>query len=367
MNNRERFLAAMDFLPTDRPCHMEYGFWDETYHRWRGECLPESVCMPELFFRTPANDLFGYLDVLKIAYVMVEQYYVPAFTEETISINEHERTFRSTRGVLMREKKDGVSIPQFLEYPIKCRGDYLALRERLLGSVEKRYRTDWVEQINFIRSQERDVVATHMDGFFAYARELLGVEGLLFMLHDDPALVQMIIDDHLQALLSLYEPVIGQLHPDFAFIWEDMCYKNGPLLSPRAFRELMLPAYQALTRFLRQQGVRHVVVDSDGNTERLIPLWLEGGVTGHLPFEVMAGMDVIRIGKQYPELRILGGIQKHCLEHGRAEIDTELQRVLPAMLARGGYVVSLDHWVHSEIPLDNFMYYASTVRNYLIK
>jgi hypothetical protein len=364
MNNRERFLAAMDFQKTDRPCHMEYGFWNETYDRWRQEGLPNQAVFPDLFFRSPANDLFGYFDVLKIAYVMVEQYYIPAFAEETLSLTEHERFFRSTRGVLMREKKGSVSIPQFLEYPIQCREDYLALKPRLLGSPDQRYRADWAEQIRFIRGQERDIVATHMDGFFGYPRELLGVERLLTMYHDDPELMHTIINDHLGILMALYEPVIRDLRPDFAFIWEDMCYKNGPLISPRAFRQFMLPAYQKLTRFLRQLGVKNIIVDSDGNIEQLIPLWLEGGVTGLLPFEVMAGMDVLKIRKQYPRLQIFGGIQKHCLEHGHTVIDAELQRVLPDMLAQGGYVVSLDHWVHNDIPLKNFEYYISQVRNF---
>ncbi len=364
MNNRERFLAAMAFQKTDRPCHIEHGFWNETYDRWLKEGLHRTVPLPELFFRSPENDLFAYFDVIKFAYVMVEQYYIPAFEEETLSLTDTVRTFRSSRGVLMREKRGSVSIPQFLEYPIKSRDDYFDLRSRLVGSPEKRFRQDWDEQIAFIRSQDREVTSTHMDGFFGYPRELLGVEHLLTMYHDDPGLMHTIIDDHLQLLMSLYEQVIRDLRPDFAFIWEDMCYKNGPLISPRTFREFMLPAYQKLTHFLKQLGVKNIIVDSDGNIEKLIPLWLEGGVTGLLPFEVKSGMDVIRIRKQYPRLQIIGGVEKHCLEHGRAEIDAELERVLPDMLARGGYCVSLDHWVHEDISLENFRYYVDRVHNF---
>jgi hypothetical protein len=364
MNNRQRFLAAMDFKATGRPCHMEHGFWNETYDRWTKEGLPARAVLPELFFRSPLNDLFGYFDVMKIAYVMVEQYYLPAFPDETISRSEYDRLFRSSRGVLMKEKIGSASIPQFLEYPIKNRADYEALKPRLFGSTAQRYRADWQEQIGFIANQERDIVATHMDGFFGYPRELMGVEGWLTTFHDDPILAHAIIDDHLEALMALYAPVIRELRPDFAFIWEDMCYKNGPLLSPRAFREFMLPAYQKLTHFLRQAGVKNIIVDSDGNVEKLIPLWLEGGVTGLLPFEVKTGLDVLQVRKQYPTLQIIGGVEKHCLEHGRAEIDAELQRVLPEMLAQGGYVVSLDHWVQPEIPLENFNYYVEQVRHY---
>lgn len=364
MNNRERFLAVMNFQKPDRPCHLEHGFWDETYARWRKEGLPEDVVLPDLFFRSPANDLFGYFDVTKIAYVMVEQYYIPAFPDETITLTADERLFRSSRGVLTRERRRNASIPQFLDYPIKGREDYETYRARLTGSPDQRYREDWAAQMSFLSSQDRDIVATHMDGFFGYPRELLGVERLLTMYHDDPGLMHTLIGDHLELLMALYEPVVRDLRPDFAFIWEDMCYKNGPLISPRTFREFMLPAYQKLTRFLKQLGVKHIIVDSDGDVTKLIPLWLEGGVTGLLPFEVKAGGDVRKVRQQYPHLQIIGGVEKHCLEHGRAEIDAELRRVLPEMLAHGGYCVALDHWVHPEIPLENFRYYVEQVKGF---
>ncbi len=84
----------------------------------------------------------------------------------------------------------------------------------------------------------------------------------------------------------------------------------------------------------------------------------------HPPFEVKAGMDVVKIGEEFPTLRILGGIDKHALERTKVDIDAELDRVLPAMIKRGGYVVGLDHWVRSAIPLENFQYYVDRVRSF---
>ena len=42
-------------------------------------------------------------------------------------------------------------------------------------------------------------------------------------------------------------------------------------------------------------------------------------------------------------------------------------RVLPAMLAQGGYGVSLDHWVHDGISLENFRYYTERVKSFPLK
>lgn len=364
MDNRERFRATMRFEPTDRPCHVEHGFWTETHERWQREGLPATVAYPEVFYGSPANDMFEALGVAKLAYIRAEQYYLPAFEAETLEETAEDRLFRNERGVTIRDKVGSVSMPQFLDYPIKTRADYYALRDRLIGNPELRYPADWEAQARTLRRQTRDILGVHLDGFFGYPRELMGAERLLLTFHDDPELIQGMIRDRVEADIALYERAIAETRPDFAFIWEDMCYKNGPLISPTMFRKFLLPAYVKLTAFLRRMGVRTILVDSDGNISLLIRLWLEGGVTGLLPFEVRAGMDVRRIRAEYPGLQIIGGIEKHRLEIGRAEIDAELERVLPAMLRRGGYCPSLDHWVHSEIPLANFRYYVERVRGY---
>ncbi len=364
MNNRQRFHAAMHFQPVDRICHVEQGFWEQTYRRWQSEGLPPGVAYPELFGRSPENDLFAHFDIAKFAYVRLEQYYLPAFVEETIEVTGRYRLYCNSRGVTLREMKDNVSMPQFVSYPIKTLPDYLELRERLVGSADARFPVNWDQDAAYFRQQERDIVGVHIDGFFGYPRELMGVENLLFAFYDDPELVSRMIADHLNLVRSLYERVIEEVRPDFAFIWEDMSYKNGPLISPALFRRFLLPAYQELTAFLRHMGIRIILVDSDGNIEQLIPLWLEGGVTGLLPFEVRAGNDVTSVRKRYPNLQIMGGIEKHCLEHGKAHIDDELERVLPFMQASGGYIASLDHWVHSEIPLGNFKYYGDSITSF---
>ena len=43
---------------------------------------------------------------------------------------------------------------------------------------------------------------------------------------------------------------------------------------------------------------------------------------------------------------------------GKAEIDAEIERILPAF-ERGGYIPHVDHWVPPEVPLDNYTYYLS--------
>lgn len=75
------------------------------------------------------------------------------------------------------------------------------------------------------------------------------------------------------------------------------------------------------------------------------------------PFEVASGCDVVSLGRQYPEIAILGGIDKRILASSRQDIDREVERILPAMRERGGYIPTCDHGVPEEVPYKNYLHY----------
>ncbi len=126
---------------------------------------------------------------------------------------------------------------------------------------------------------------------------------------------------------------------DELFFGEDICYKGGPLISPRMIRRFLLPYYQQLVANVKARQLdrtRHlyVQIDTDGNPVSVIPLYQEMGMDVMSPFEVAAGCDVVEIGRQYPELIMTGGIDKRVLASGREAIDRHLEYILPAMRAR---------------------------------
>ena len=75
----------------------------------------------------------------------------------------------------------------------------------------------------------------------------------------------------------------------------------GSIISPASFKEFLSPYYKRLIDFLKSsRGVKNIFVDCDGNTWELTPLWIESGETGQYPMEVTAGMDIVKMRKQFP-------------------------------------------------------------------
>lgn len=71
---------------------------------------------------------------------------------------------------------------------------------------------------------------------------------------------------------------------------------------------------------------------------------------------MLAGTDVIRAGREYPDLLISGGLDKREMAKGRDAIDRMLERILPVMCERGGYIPTCDHGVPEEVKLSDYIY-----------
>jgi len=367
MTNRERFAAAMAFQPTDRLCHLEWSIWSEAFENWKKQGLPEHVALKNHFNRDsagPGTDLFEWLDVIQEETLSLNEFFYPGFGYNVIDETEDYVTVRNNNGVLMRQNKKILTIPEYIDYPIKNKKDYYGLKDRLFENLQSRYPQNWDDIAQFVKNQQQNLVRIYFHGFFGFPREIMGLVQFLYNLYDDPEFIKEMLDDRLNFFMRLYEKAIIDARPDFVFVWEDMCFKNGPLMSPEMFKEFLLPNYKKLTAYLRDMGVKNILVDSDGDVRRLIPLWIEGGITGLLPFEVRAGMDVVQLAQEYPRLQILGGIDKTELEKGRSGVDSELDRVLPFMAKRGGYCAALDHHIHVQIDLDTFRYYTQRIAEF---
>jgi len=154
---------------------------------------------------------------------------------------------------------------------------------------------------------------------------------------------------------------------DFVYFWEDMAFNTGPLMSPKMFEVFVVPYYRKINDFLKQRGIDIIFVDTDGYCWELIPGFLRGGVTGLYPFEVQSGMDIVKVRKEFPQLQMIGGIDKKNVAAGKAAIDQELEAKLPYMLSQGKYIPTFDHMVPPDVPWENFVYYRNRVKEYAEK
>ncbi len=351
----ERLVRCLTGDPIDRvPYGVGLGWypWPETLNRWRAESGRHDL---EVQHALGLDDGFALPALHSGIY--------PAFEAAVLEETAEFIVFRDERGITMRGRRDGGSIPEWLDYPVKTESDWLHLKEeRLRLDSPGRVPEDWDAFRARLRATGEAVqVGVFPYGVFGTARDLLGAEELLISFYTRPELVRDIME-HLTSLwLSLWEQVAAEVQIDHIHIWEDMSGKQGPLISPKMVRDFMMPQYDRIADFARSAGVRVVSVDTDGDCSQLVPIMIEHGVNMFLPFEVQAGNDILLYREHYPDLGIMFGLDKRALAGTREQIDAEVERAAH-MLRRGRYVPGFDHSIPPDVPWANYRYAAEALR-----
>jgi uroporphyrinogen decarboxylase len=342
----------------DRFFRYEHGPWGTTMERWVAEGYPAGSAFADVFQMDPMARIFinsGYTN----------SPFHPPFERQIVEETGDYALYVDGDGILKKELRAhaDTSMPQFIRFPVRSRGEWTALRRRL-NPADAAARIGNPDSVRAQCARPDTPSMLPICGAYGLARNLLGEEGLAYMLYDDPALLEEILEVWEDLYIQLLRGLTRVVRVDALLIWEDMCYKNGPLLDPETVRRWMMPRYRRLIEAARGFGVPGIIVDTDGDCLKLIPLFLDAGADAILPFEVQAGMDVVAIARDYPQLGIIGGIDKRALAKDRDSIRREVDRVVPFFQERGRFIPTLDHTVPPDVSLDNFRWYVECVRRH---
>ncbi len=336
----------------------EFGFY--CLERWQEQGMPQDVPHAELFGYDPAgNHSLGQL-------AWCEAAFVPGFEEQILEDRGKYELVQDSAGraVLYFKGRRNGFMPEYVDHPVKDRKTWEDnVKWRLDPHTAGRY-DDLADRMqNACASAAEGLMITqNLVGGYMYLRSLIGPEGLLYKFYDDPELIH----DCMKTWFTLADAVIArhQQHVtlDELFLAEDSCFNHGPLISPDMMREFLFPYYRQLIDNIRPRQIdkqRHlyIQIDTDGFAVPVIPVYQEIGMDVMSPFEVASGCDVVAIGRDYPMLTLFGGIDKRILATGKDAIDRELERILPAMRERGGYIPTSDHGVPEEVPYEDYLHY----------
>ena len=289
----------------------------------------------------------------------------PSYEPRIISEDERTVTFTNGDNQTLKVFKDNLTrMPIYLDWPVKDRASWNEYKKRLGPSTPERWPADWKAYVQEINKLGEDVpISLEVGGFYGYLREWVGTARILYMFYDDPGLIEDMMEQMLYLETEVIKRVTKDIRVDQATFWEDMAFKSGPLISPAMVRKFMMPRYKKMTELLRSRGIDVIYVDSDGNLNELIPLWLESGINHVWPLEVAAGNDAVALRKKYGKNLVLSGnIDKRALIKGKEAIREEVMSKVPFLLEQGGYIPSVDHLVPPDVTFENYCYYINLMR-----
>jgi uroporphyrinogen decarboxylase len=152
-------------------------------------------------------------------------------------------------------------------------------------------------------------------------------------------------------------------------ICDDFGTQNAPFLSPKMFRERLLPAYKRGLDWIHQRTSWKVLLHSDGALVPLLPLIIEMGVDILNPVQTSAaGMLPEKLKREFgTQLGFWGGScdPQSTFAHGTpAEVAAETAHNLAALTPASGYVFAPIHNIQANVPPENVIALFDTALNF---
>jgi uroporphyrinogen-III decarboxylase len=234
---------------------------------------------------------------------------------------------------------------------------------------------DWMD-VSAVRSEalrfggEFAILGGEWAPFWHDAIDLLGMEGLVLRMYDDPgfvdALLERIVDFYWEASRRAFESAGEAI--DIFFIGNDLGSQTGPLLGEELFRRFLLPPLKRLINLGHRYG-HLVMLHCCGGFAPLIPAMIEAGLDGlHAVQPSCYGMDLQSLKRQFGERILFNGAidsQKVLIEGTPALVRRHTQEVIQIMKAGGGFIAGASHdWILEETPLENVLAMFDAIHEY---
>ena len=368
----ENYISRMrdfySFKPGARIVQEEFGFY--CIEKWKsGGFIDESADGDKL------SELFGYDANAKFMLWRTGSIiapFWPCFEEKILESADGRELVSDSAGrkVLYFKGRRNGFMPEYVDHPVKDMATWEKLKWRLDPDTPGRFASLGESMEPCIRgAKDGMVVCQHVIGGYMYLRSLIGPLELLYKFRDDPNLIFEIMGTWFAMADKVTSEHQKYVTLDELYMGEDICYNHGLLISPEMVREFLFPYYEQLfanvkSRQLDKSRKLHIQIDTDGNCLDAIDLYKSIGMDYMSPFEAAAGCDVVEIRKKYPDLLMRGGIDKRILAEDKDSIDREVERIMPFMVERGGYIPTCDHGVPEEVPFENYMHYRKRMLEY---
>ncbi len=349
MDSRERVQTVLSGGVPDRVPFQD-SYWQATVHRWRREGLPADVDLGRHFGFDIAAP--GSVD---------DSLQLPArILEET---GRH-RIQIDANGATRREMQEADGwVPSWLDFSIQGRDDWARLRDRAAYN-STRIDRGALRAYEAARREGKFCVYT-IHACFHPTWHKVGMEQMLLWMHEDPQLVADMFAAHTKLVIDGYEAMKAMgVEYDGVFLPDDLAYRNGPLISPAMYRELVMPYHREACEHFARDGLT-TILHSDGDVRPLIPSFLEAGFGALHPLEAKAGLDVRKLKPQYGDrLALYGNIDVRRLAGSREEIEEEIRTKLAVAKEGGGYMYHSDHSVSADVSLDNYRFAVDLIRQH---
>ena len=232
---------------------------------------------------------------------------------------------------------------------------------------EKMPKVNATAQIKVIQEETKDVdmpICGTIFGGYLLSCVLMGLEDVIVSPYKNPSLLKKMID-----YLADWQTEIGlemiDAGADSIMIGEDFADSRGIFMSPRHFREFILPALKRQTQKLKKKSVP-VILHHCGNISSVLEdIVNETGADGLQPLQPEA-MDIADAKRHVGDrICLWGNISINTLSFGSPEdVAKEVKERIKNCAPGGGYILGSSHSLIDSIKVENLYAMVKAAHKY---
>ena len=372
MTNRERAMNILHYKPVDRMPAVHFGYWRELLDEW----AEQGKISKELRqgFRGGYGDgceadreldkIIGW-DFNWYSCRSAKRGLMPNFGYKVLeTLPDGTQRVQNSSGLIEKIKPGNRSIPSEDDYLLKDRKAFEELYLPKMQFTPERIDLEFWKSFNDTRPQDVPV-GLHLGSVLGEIRNMTSVVGMSYLLYDeDEDLFAEIVDTYAEMQYQCVKAVLETgAKFDFAHYWEDICFKNGPLIAPSMFDDLCAKHYKKRNDLCHEYGIDIISLDCDGVTEALLPTWFNNGVNTMFPIEVGVWGDQFEPARKKfgNGMMGVGGMDKIAFRKDKAAVDAEIER-MARLASLGGFIPCPDHRLMPGSKFELVQYYAEEIK-----
>ena len=285
------------------------------------------------------------------------------FEKEILEETEDTILIKDGNGAILRKHKKHETTPEHVDFTVKDRAAWEEFIKPKLKWDRKRISFEEYRRAKQHASKNNRFFAWSGVNVFTILNSLCGTEYLLMGMALDPDWIKDMVETYSNLMIELLETLFSEEgSPDGIWFSEDMGFKHKPFFSQAMYKELIQPGHKKTIDYSHSRGLP-VIMHSCGFVDPLLPGMIEAGIDCLQALEVKAGMDLLKLYKQYgDDIAFMGGIDVRTLcSNDKKIIDEELNMKIPELKKKFAYVIHSDHSIPETVEYDTYKYFIEKV------
>jgi uroporphyrinogen-III decarboxylase len=358
MNNRERFIKAINWQPVDRI--MTYDFMDcgPMIEQLGGYQPGQKYSWDQVMEINALTWKNAGLNVTRCVYDPAEHWMGGKIVNwiRFFGVDPANWTVEQTGGTAWIAKRPFTTLKE-LEKHMPNKPVFEEVR-------------DWyapvIRQTQEVMEEHDIVYIGAVEGPFTDAYTYTDMELFCLGLYEAPELIAHIMD-----CCGLFSAYIARTYAEeskipLMFMGEDIAASSGPIFKPSMVRKEGLPRWRWIVDPIHEAGMKFLF-HTDGRYGQFLPLIFdELGADGLNPIERNGCNDIFEIRQQYPNKLLFGNVCcAQTLPHGTpGDVEDETLELIEKIGPQGGIFIGSSSEVHDLVPVANTVTMYRTVREY---